>query len=45
MHATVVKLTSRVESAWQQANVVQAEADLRCGPNALKAEARHLVQN
>lgn len=38
------RLTSWLEGAREQGNVVQAEADCGCGPDGLKAEAGHLVK-
>ena len=39
------KLTCGLEGAWKQGNIIQAKADSRRRPSALKAEAGHLVKH
>lgn len=38
------RLTCGLEGAWEQGDVIQAEADSRFRPTALKAEAGHLAK-
>ena len=49
LHASSVlsgcQLTCRLEGAWQQADVIHAEADFRRATHALKTEAGHLVKH